>query len=62
MAMVPTTITCCMISEKFCNDMNRSFCVAKNMQASNRAMNGPNVPMGGNLSSKDFMASDSSVG
>ena len=41
MAMTPTTITCCRISEKFSPVRKRSVCVAKKTQASSRAMNGP---------------------
>src|SRR3990167_5843926 len=49
MAMVPTTITCCRINEKFCSVRKRSLCVAKKTQASSSAMKGPSVPMGGSL-------------
>ena len=36
-AIVPTTITCCRISEKFCTDRKRSLCVAKQTTASGSA-------------------------
>ncbi|MCY1378863.1 hypothetical protein D9M69_665290 [compost metagenome] len=56
MAITPTTITCCRISEKFCSVRKRSFCVAKNRHAKIRAINGPSVPMGGSLALRLFMA------
>ena len=41
MAMTPTTMTCCRISEKFSPLRKRSLCVAKKTHASSSAMNGP---------------------
>src|SRR5262245_54087854 len=39
-AMTPTTITCCRMSEKFCSDRKRSDCVVKKAHASTRASSG----------------------
>ena len=46
MAMTPTTITCCRMSEKFCPVRKRSVCDAKNAHAASSARNGPNVAIG----------------
>ena len=48
-AITPTTITCCRISEKFSPLRKRSVCVAKKTQASSSAMKGPSVPSGGSV-------------
>ena len=50
-AIVPTTITCCRMSEKFCTDRKRSLCVVKKPTASSRAISGPSVASGGSLES-----------
>src|SRR6218665_3885906 len=42
-AITPTTITCCRISEKVCADKKRSLCEAKKAQARISAMKGPSV-------------------
>ena len=44
MAMTPTTITCCRMSEKLPPVRKRSDCDAKKPQATSSAMNGPSVP------------------
>jgi hypothetical protein len=47
MAMVPTTMTCCMMSEKFCSDRKRSFCVAKEQAGQHQGNEGPQRAHGG---------------
>ncbi len=54
MAMMPTTITCCKIREKFWLLRKRSLCDAKNTQAASRAMTGPSCEIDG----RDFMRLD----
>ena len=49
MAITPTTMTCCRISEKFWSVKKRSFWVAKKTQASSKAIKGPSVAMEGSL-------------
>ena len=51
MAMTPTTITCCRISEKFSPVKKRSVVVPKIAQATASAMKGPSWPMGGSFMS-----------
>ncbi|MNN29102.1 hypothetical protein D3C81_1426920 [compost metagenome] len=47
MAMMPTTMTCCKIREKFWLLRKRSLCDAKKTQAASRAMTGPSLESGG---------------
>src|SRR5512143_2140513 len=49
MAITPTTITCCRISDRFSAPKKRSVVTEKNAQAIVRAMNGPSWPIGGSL-------------
>ena len=51
MAMTPTTITCCRISEKFSPLKKRSVVAPKIAQAMISAMKGPSWPMGGSFMS-----------
>ena len=51
-AMTPTTITCCRISEKFCPVRKRSVCDAKKAHAASSARSGPNAT-GGMCSRRD---------
>ena len=46
MASTPTTMTCCMISERFWPLKNRSDWVAKKVQVASRASQGPRAPQG----------------
>jgi hypothetical protein len=46
-AMTPTTMTCCRISEKLPADRKRSDWNEKNTQAASRASSGPSVAIGG---------------
>ncbi|MNS98731.1 hypothetical protein D3C72_1331060 [compost metagenome] len=46
MAITPTTITCCRISDRLPPVRKRSDCVAKKMQAPSRASHGPRAPHG----------------
>src|SRR6478736_3103816 len=48
-AITPTTVTCCRISEKFSPLKNWSVVKPKATQAISRAMNGPSCPIGGSL-------------
>jgi len=54
MAMVPTTMTCCRIREKFCSERNRSLCAAKKAQARTRAIDGPECAHGWQLVQQGF--------
>jgi len=57
-AIVPTTITCCRISEKFCTDRKRSLWVLKKITASSSAITGPRVASGGSLEVLGDVVSD----